>query len=252
MAKEKTPQQPETLEDALKLIEQLKAQAPQSEFGAALDKLAAIAENSQRVQAAQLKQTAPRNNAQGPRTSPYNPRGEKDYPMPTLKCEMHMPFPQSPAMHAFDREEVELINLVEPGKYAIELNDGSVRYIVLNGKRNRLTGRVDSIRWEGEPDEDSGHPTPLFTGHNKQEYPGLKIMLRQMLGEKKAFRDEENAEKYGTDDSPATDVMSMRVEQRKIAAYLADDPATRDESGLAFVKRPTAKHEGTLAISLGE
>lgn len=252
MAKDKGPQQPETLEDALKLIEQLKAQAPPTEMASALDKLAKIAENSQRVQAAQLKQTAPRNNAQGPRISPYNPRGEKDYPMPTLKCEMHMPFPSSPAIHAFDREEVELLNLVEPGKYAIELNDGSVRIIVIQGKRNRLTGHVDSIRWEGEPDEDSGHQTPLFTGHNKQEYPGLKIMLRQMLGEKKAFRDEENAEKYGTDDSPATDVMTMRIEQRKIAAYLSSDPATRDEDGSAFVQHATAKHTAPLAISLGE
>ncbi len=252
MAKDKEKQQPETLEDALALIAQLRMQAPPSEMSAALDKLAKIAENSQRVQAAQLKQTAPRSNAQGPRISPYNPRGDKDYPMPTLKCEMHMPFPQTPALHAFDREEVELINLVEPGKYAIELNDGSVRYIVLNGRRNRLTGHVDSIQWQGEPDEDSGHPTPLFTGHNKQEYPSLKIMLRQMLGEKKAFRDEENAEKFGMDESPAADVMTIRVEQRKIAAYLSADPATRDESGLAFVKRPTAKHDAPLAISLGE
>jgi hypothetical protein len=251
MAKDKS-QQPDTLEDALRIIEQLKAQAPQNDMSAALDKLAKIAENSQRVQASQLKQTAPRNNAQGPRTSPYNPRGEKDYPMPTLKCEMHMPFPSSPANHPFDREEVELLNLVEPGKYGIELNDGSVRFVVLNGRRNRLTGHVDSIRWEGEADEDSGHPTPLFTGHNKQEYPGLKVMLRQMLGEKKAFRDEENAEKYGTDESPAADVMPMRVEQRKIAAYLAADPATRDETGLAFTKHATAKHDGPLAISLGE
>lgn len=242
-----------TMEEALAEIARLRAGAPPDPMSAALEKLATIAEHSQKVQQAQLKQTAPRSNAQGPRTSAYNPRGEKDFPMPELKCLMMMPYEQKPGLHALDREEVELVNLVEPGKYMVEMNDGAVRPILLVGKRNRVTGHVDQIIWQGELDEDSGHPTPLFSGHNKQEFPSLKIILRQMLGQKSAFRDEENADKYGADDSPALDVMPMRTEQRKITEYLKATPEQRAEmSPDVLTKHPGAKHDGPLAISLGE
>ena len=204
------------------------------------------------VQRSQLKQTAPKSNTRGPATSPYNPRGEKDYPMPELACLHLMPFEQKPSLHGLDREEVELINMVAPGKYTVEMNDGGLRTIFLNGKVNRLNGRVEQIRWEGEPDPDSGHPSPLFTGHNKQEFPALRVILRQMLGQKSAFRDEDNADKYGRDQSPAEAVMPMKVELKRIKEWQELTPEQRENHPTAFVKHATADHKGPLAISLGE
>ena len=204
------------------------------------------------VQRGQLKQTAPKSNTRGPGTSPFNPRGEKDFPMPALNCIHLMPFEQKPNMHGMDREEVELINLITPGKYTIEKNDGVTFTIFLNGRMNRLTGKVEQIQWSGEIDPDSGHPTPLFTGHNKQEFPSLKIILRQMLGQRTAFRDEDNQERYGKDSSPAEAVMPMRVELKRVQEWLDLTPEQREAVPDAYVQHATAAHKGPLAVSVGE
>ena len=149
-----------------------------------LDRLAAIQEANQQVQKAQLKQTAPRSNTRHPGISVFNPQGQKDCPMPELKCEVHMPFPQRPADHGMDWEEVELMNLLEPGVYPVELNDGSVIRINVAGKKNHISNEIESLTWSGPPDPDTGHPTPLFNNTNKMLFPSLRGMLRQMLGEK--------------------------------------------------------------------
>ena len=215
-------------------------------------RMAEILAANNTVQRTQLKQTAPKSNTRGPGTSPYNPRGEKDYPMPRLNCLHMMPFEQKPELHGLDREEVELINLLKPGKYTIEMNDGALKTIVLNGKINRITGAVESIRWEGEQDPDSGHPSPLFTGHNKQEFPSLRVIMRQMLGQKSAFRDDDNGETYGLDKSPADDVMPMKIELRRVQEWLSLKPEERDLLENATVAHPNAKHRGPLAVSVGE
>lgn len=215
-------------------------------------RLADIAAANNRVQSQQLKQTAPKSNTRGPATSPYNPRGQKDYPMPELKCMHMMPFEQKPSLHGLDREEVELINLLRPGKYTIEMNDGALKTVVLNGKINRITGDVESIRWEGEPDPDSGHPSPLFTGHNKQEFPSLRVIMRQMLGQKSAFRDSDNGDTYGIEPSPADDVMPMKIELRRVQEWLKLKPEERELLEHATVQHPTAAHKGPLAVSVGE
>lgn len=148
-----------------------------------MDRLADIAEASQQVQKAQLKQTAPRSNQTGPRISIFNPRGEKDFPMPTLKCEVNMPFPQTPNAHGMDREEVELMNQVVPGEYPVELNDGSVLKINVIGRKNHATGAIESMTFSGPIDPDTHHPTPLFTTSNRQQFPPLRSILRQMVSE---------------------------------------------------------------------
>ena len=149
-----------------------------------LARLASIQEANQQVQKAQLKQTAPRSNTQGPKISVFNPQGEKDYPMPELKCEVNMPFPQRPSLHGMDWEEVELMNLIDPGIYKVELNDGSVVTVNVIGRTNHATGATESLNFSGPMDPDTGHPTPLFTNTNKLLFPSLRNILRQMLGEK--------------------------------------------------------------------
>ena len=146
-------------------------------------RLVAIQESNNLVQKAQLKQTAPRSNQQHPKVSVYNPQGDKDYPMPALKCDVHMPFPQRVNDHGMDWEEVELMNLLEPGTYKVELNDGAVVTVNVIGRKNHATGIVESMSWSGPIDPDTGHPTPLFTATNKLLFPSLRNMLRQMLGD---------------------------------------------------------------------
>jgi hypothetical protein len=174
------------------------------------------------VASTHLKRSAPRSNAAGPAISVFNPRGEKDYPMPELQCEVNMPFPQRPGLHGFTREEVELMNLVEPGDYVIELNDGQPQQLSVIGKRNHATGKIEGLRFSGPIDPDTGRHTPLFTAQNKQQFPNCATLLRQILGEK------------------AHGVMPMAVEREKVSAFLA---ATDKEAAVAA---------GALSVSLGE
>lgn len=56
-----------------------------------------------------------------PGISVFNLRGDKDYPRPTLKCAMFLPWPAEP--ESLTREELELLNLLEPGEYDVTLVD---------------------------------------------------------------------------------------------------------------------------------
>ncbi len=80
------------------------------------------------MQAAQLtadmqrRVTRPENNFP-PNLSAYNPRGDKDFPRPPLKCPMLIPWPVEQEAHT--REEIELLNLLEQGEYVITRSDRS-------------------------------------------------------------------------------------------------------------------------------
>lgn len=210
----------------------------------ALALLAKIQVSNNEVQRAQLKQTAPKSNSAHPNISVYNPRGEKDFPMPDLKCEINAPFPLRPnGQHGLDREEVELFNLTMPGTYMVELNDGSLQPLLITGRVNKATGHVASMRWSGPLDEDTGHPTPLFTAETRQRFPSLRVLLRQILGDRNAFQNDDYADTYGKDDSPALDVMPMQIEVRKVRQYLK--AKTPDEQAAALAA-------GSLPVSVGE
>lgn len=129
------------------------------------------------------KRTLPPSNQFAPRCSVFNPQGEKDYPMPALKCEVHMPWQQKPGMHGLDWEEVELLNLVEPGEYMVELNDGSVVPLNVVGTRNSESGKVEAMRFFGLKDEGGAYGA-FYTQERKAFVPALRLMLRQMLGDK--------------------------------------------------------------------
>lgn len=170
---------------------------------------------------AHLKRTAPKSNTASPQISAFNPRGQKDFPMPDLKCEVHMPFPQRPTMHGFTREEVELMNLVEPGDYVIEMADGSTQKVSIIGKKNN-DGRIEQMRFAGPFDPDTGTHTALFTRNNKQTFPALANMLRQIVGD------------------AADAVMPMKEEVKRVNQFLkAEDKAA-------------AVTAGALAVSVGE
>lgn len=163
-----------------------------------LSVLANILKGNQDVQKLQLKQTEKRSLTQGPTISVFNPRGQKDFPMPELKCEIHAPWQSKPGLHAFTREEVELINLLEPGRYPVDMVDGSSITVNVVGLKNGQSGRIESMTLCGEYDETTRIYAALYTKENKQLFPGFAAMLRQMLGDK------------------AKDVMTMREETRRV------------------------------------
>lgn len=149
------------------------------------------------VQQQQARQTKRKSNDFGPLISPFNPRGEKDFPMPLLKCEVWYQFKMTPELHSLDREELELMNLIEPGQFTIEMNDGGTQQVCITGKANEFTGGWDSLMFRGPKDED-GNYTGLFTQEKRNRFQSTKNILRQILGDK------------------AKDVMTMTEEKRRI------------------------------------
>jgi hypothetical protein len=161
--------------------------------------LADILRGNQDVQKAQLKQTAPKSNASVPLRSPFNPRGEKNFPMPLLKCDVYCPWKMTPTYHSLDREEVELFNLLEPGEYPVEMVDGSTTRVHVVGVRDSNTGTLERLALLGGKD-DTGVHAGLFTNETRHNFPSLKSMLRQMVGE------------------PADSVLTMKRESALIAS----------------------------------
>lgn len=220
-----------------------------------LDRLARITEENHAlqsqahlVQREQLKQTRRKSNQSAPLASVFNPRGEKDFPMPRLKCDVWMPFPQRPELHGMDREEVELMNLLiddvsekllakQAPEYAVELNDDSTVTLCIDPIFNRTTRQLERIRWCGPTDPDTRMPTPFFTTENRQQFRSLRALLRHILGDK------------------ALGVMPMKVEYQKVKEFAALDVIDREDRTThaeAYEKRPTATHVGPLAMSIGE
>lgn len=163
-----------------------------------------LQEQGLRVQKAQLEQTKPKSLAQPPNISPFNLRGQKDFPMPRLKCEVYCPWKIDPNLQEsspqLDREEVELFNLLEPGERTIELNDGSRLACTVVGVVNQENHRLEKLSLMGKKDPDSNQYATLFTKDNKSSLPSLKSMLRQML------------EQQGLE----VEVVTMKAEARKI------------------------------------
>lgn len=147
-----------------------------------LARMAEIMASNQEVQKAQLKQTARKSNDSVPLTSPFNRRGDKDFPVAPLKCEIYAPWKMTPELHSLTREEVELFNLLEPGVYKLDLTDGSEVICNVVGVRNANTGDVEKMSLMGAKDED-GRYGSLFNNENKQQFPSLILMLRQMIGD---------------------------------------------------------------------
>lgn len=189
--------------------------AAEPSLASVLAMLAKIQGDNVAVSKEQLRQTRRRSNQAGALRSPFNPRGDKDFPMPDLQCEMWIPYKiTDPHIGGLDREEVELLNLLTPGDYVIEMNDGATQQVSVVGTRDNASGKLFKLELKGPRDEDGQH-TGLFIKERRQQFPSLKSMLRQIIGEEKA-----------------ASVLSMKEEARRILLPL-DDP----------------KH---LAISIGE
>ncbi len=150
------------------------------------------AKAQQTVAEATAKRLAPKslNIGEVAQASVFNPRGERSYPMPKLKCEVWAPHKTDQGSHGWTREEVELLNLLEPGTYAFELNDNTPAKMDVIGVTNDISGAIERLTLS---------PTPPFNGEHHRRFKGMAIMLREMLGEKAAH------------------VLTMKQEKTKIA-----------------------------------
>lgn len=135
------------------------------------------------VQREQLKQTRRPSNKRPPDISAFNPRGEKDFPMPKLKCRMLIPHPQDPNFHGCTREEVELLNRLEFGEYRVTLNDGTVQTANVIGNKHPQTGEITLLEIRGQMDG-NGNFGALYSKDRFRDMPALAPMLRDMLSQK--------------------------------------------------------------------
>lgn len=188
---------------APKATETETATKPEPTMGEVMAILAGILAENSNVQKEQLRQTKKRSNTVGTMRSPYNPRGDKDYPMAPLKCAIHYQFGMTAELHSLDREEVDLMNLIEPGQYTIEMADQQPQVLFVVGRTNDLTGKIDELQFRGPKDE-KGNYTGLFTEERKGRFPSTKSILRQILGDK------------------ANDVLTMKEEVRRIHLPVSD------------------------------
>jgi hypothetical protein len=169
-----------------------KSSVPVDPIADALEKLASIAESQAKQTGIIAKQNAPKSLEvfQIAQTSVFNPRGEKDHQMPRLKCDIYAPWKIDRQHHGCTREEVELFNLLEPGEYPFELNDGAAAKMQVIAHKNDATGAIEELHLL---------PTPPWNQEHKQRFPAMTVMLRDILGE------------------PAEAIVTMKREKAQIA-----------------------------------
>jgi len=111
-----------------------------------------------------------------PEISEFNLRGDKDFARPPLKCEMHTPWFRPWDQSSLTREEVELLNLLEPGEYTLKRNDGTKVIVQVEGKY----ALGDSTKLERLT---IAHPS-AFGNAEHARMKSLPDTLRSMLGRK--------------------------------------------------------------------
>jgi hypothetical protein len=112
-----------------------------------------------------------------PDVSAFNPRGERDYPRPALRCKMHLPWEAE--RESLTREEIELLNLLDAGDYFITRNDESRIKINVRTRINANTQLPEVLLMNSE------------TGFNNDYawlMPSLRKMLREMLNQRSDTR----------------------------------------------------------------
>lgn len=168
-------------------LESLEARAAQSaDPGALASAMAMIAQamtgmKEGMLQGAQIQADMQRRvqlpeNRVAPMISAYNPRGDKDFPRPALKCDMRIPWQVEP--ESMTREELELLNLLEEGEFWVTRSD-----------RSRVQMRVTVERKLG-----TDEPNLITVAHksafNRYEHRQLPFdWIRQMVTNNPATRE---------------------------------------------------------------
>jgi len=140
---------------------------------AVMERVASGQQASSTATAEAIRRSQDPSNPFAPNVSVFNPRGERDHPRPALKCRMFLPWEAE--VESLTREEIELLNLLEPGEYFIKRNDESRILITIAATTNPNNGRFDKLLMNSE------------TGFNNDYHwliPPLRNMLRQILAQR--------------------------------------------------------------------
>ncbi len=147
-------------------------------------------ENSAVVRAKEMTKAMYPQNQSPPRISDLNPRGDKDYPRPDpIYDKLFLPWQAE--KEDLTREELELINLIQPGEYSVRRHDGTEVKIDAKVVTNDVSGKPEQF-WLISP--------MAFSSENRLLMPSLVETLRQMAGD------------------AAKDVMPMDEERRLVAS----------------------------------
>lgn len=167
----------EAILDRMTRLMELMMQAQASGNNPTLDRLTAAFERmaanqleaADRVAKATRTASRPSNEAV-PQISVLNPRGDKDFPRPALKCRVL--FPWQVEHESCTREEIELLNLLVPGDYMVERNDGTKVKLIVRATYKADSDTIDTLL--------VNHDT-AFNNDYHWLMPPMKSILRQML-----------------------------------------------------------------------
>lgn len=109
-------------------------------------------------------------NEVAPKISVFNPRGEKDFPKPHLKCKMLLPWEAEE--DSLDREEIELLNLLQAGEYLVLRNDRT---------KIKITVRIITKLDNDDPSVLMMNHDTAFNNDYHRMLPPMVDILRQML-----------------------------------------------------------------------
>lgn len=138
----------------------------------ALEGIASGQVNSQRAATEALDMAAKMqqpDNRTGPNISALNPQGDSQYPRPKLRCVMFLPWEAE--AESLTWEEIELLNLLRQGDYAVRRNDGVKVQVTVKVKMN-LNGTSDTLLMNSEAG---------YNDENAWMMPPLTNILRQIL-----------------------------------------------------------------------
>lgn len=143
----------------------------------ALERVSAAQVEGAKIIADESKRAHRPSNEVVPRISTLNPRGERDYPKPKLKCPMWIPWQADP--DSMTREEIELANLLEPGEFVVRKMDGTKVKVSI-----KITYGLDEIT----PSRLLLTHETAFNNDNKQWMPPLVDIFRTILTSKPETR----------------------------------------------------------------
>lgn len=147
----------------------------------AMERMAEATLQGAKMQADETRRAHRPSNEVVPLISVYNRRGVTltladgtTYVKPKLKCRMSIPWPLDDDQ--VNREEVELLNLLEPGEYRIKRNDGTriLMTVQISYGIDQVTPSVLLMNHE-----------TAFNNDHKSLMPPLADTLRQMLRQHK-------------------------------------------------------------------
>ena len=183
-------------------------------LAAAFDRMAgAQLEGADRVARATRIANRPSNEVP-PGISVFNLRGDKDFPKPTLKCRFLLPWEVEKDGSSCTREEVELLNLLIPGEYAIRRNDDTRVKLTVRATYKLDSDVIDTIL--------VNHDT-AFNNDYHALMPPMSNFLRQMLKQNPKTK------------AAADHVLSMEEEEALILVGKLNDCSVPENRSVVFV-----------------